>query len=167
VSNVSHVINFDVPNTPEAYTHRIGRTGRAEREGVACTFVTSSDRAWVASTESMIGSRIPRRQVEGFTPEADFQSEPQRSHGRSRTSGQARNNGQSRRNESSRRNGQPRSEGKSRGKGSSVSDTPSRRNGTSGSNGNSRRSGERQSEEQPQSRRRNTGFRPGSRRRSR
>jgi ATP-dependent RNA helicase RhlE len=40
VSGVSHVINFDVPNTPEAYTHRIGRTGRAECEGVACTFVT-------------------------------------------------------------------------------------------------------------------------------
>ena len=45
VSGVSHVINFDVPNTPEAYTHRIGRTGRAEREGMACTFVTGSDRA--------------------------------------------------------------------------------------------------------------------------
>ncbi len=51
VSGVSHVINFDVPNTPEAYTHRIGRTGpspppspppRSEREGVACTFVTGA-----------------------------------------------------------------------------------------------------------------------------
>ena len=81
VSNVSHVINFDVPNTPEAYTHRIGRTGRAEREGVACTFVTSSDRAWVASTENMIGSRIPRRQVEGFTPEADVSFEQKKSKG--------------------------------------------------------------------------------------
>ena len=66
VSGVSHVINFDVPNTPEAYTHRIGRTGRAEREGVACTFVTHDDRAWVQSTERMIGAPIPRRQVEGF-----------------------------------------------------------------------------------------------------
>lgn len=41
VSGVSHVINFDVPNTPEAYTHRIGRS---ENEGSAATFVTSGGR---------------------------------------------------------------------------------------------------------------------------
>ena len=66
VRGVSHVINFDVPNTPNAYTHRIGRTGRAEREGIACTFITTNDRGWVRDTERMIGSRIPLRQVEGF-----------------------------------------------------------------------------------------------------
>ncbi|MFP6640338.1 MAG: DEAD/DEAH box helicase [Myxococcota bacterium] len=76
VSGVSYVINFDVPNTPEAYTHRIGRTGRAELEGVACTFVTSEDRDWVRATERMIGSPIPRRQVEGFEPDVDEKSEP-------------------------------------------------------------------------------------------
>ena len=59
VNDVSHVINFDVPSTPEAYTHRIGRTGRSEQEGVACTFVTSEDRGWVHSTERMIGAPIP------------------------------------------------------------------------------------------------------------
>ena len=47
VSGVSHVINFDVPSTPEAYTHRIGRTGRSEQDGKACTFVTGEDAAWV------------------------------------------------------------------------------------------------------------------------
>jgi ATP-dependent RNA helicase RhlE len=66
VSGVSHVINFDVPNTPEAYTHRIGRTGRAELEGVACTFITTNDRGWVRDTERMIGSRIPLRPIDGF-----------------------------------------------------------------------------------------------------
>ena len=71
VSGVSHVINFDVPNTPEAYTHRIGRTGRAERQGVACTFVTKSDHGWLRATERMIGSRIPRLQVEGFEPDIE------------------------------------------------------------------------------------------------
>ena len=76
VSGVSHVINFDVPNTPEAYTHRIGRTGRAELEGVACTFVTGTDHGWVRATERMIGSPIPRRQFEGF--ELDFIARPQR-----------------------------------------------------------------------------------------
>lgn len=66
VSNVSHVINFDVPTTPEAYTHRIGRTGRAEREGQACTFVTGTDQGWLKATERMIGSPIKRLQVQGF-----------------------------------------------------------------------------------------------------
>ncbi len=66
VSGVSHVINFDVPNTPEAYTHRIGRTGRAEHEGVACTFVTGSDYAWLRDTERMIGAPIARQRVDGF-----------------------------------------------------------------------------------------------------
>jgi ATP-dependent RNA helicase RhlE len=68
VTGVSHVINFDVPNTPEAYTHRIGRTGRAEREGTACTFVTPDDRGWVIAVERMIGAPIERREVPGFDP---------------------------------------------------------------------------------------------------
>ncbi len=92
VSGVSHVINFDVPNTPEAYTHRIGRTGRAERQGVACTFVTRSDHGWVRATERMIGPPIPRQQVEGFEPAAA--ERPTRCgalHGR-RPGGQQRNN---------------------------------------------------------------------------
>jgi len=77
VSNVSYVINFDVPGTPEAYTHRIGRTGRSDKSGIACTFVTKEDRGWVRSTERMIGAPIPRRMVEGFV--ADFEDTPLRS----------------------------------------------------------------------------------------
>ena len=69
VSGVSHVINFDVPNTPEAYTHRIGRTGRSGIAGVACTFVTGADHKWLRDTERMIGAPIPRREVEGFKPD--------------------------------------------------------------------------------------------------
>ncbi|MGI9332006.1 MAG: DEAD/DEAH box helicase [Gammaproteobacteria bacterium] len=78
VIGVSHVINFDVPNTPEAYTHRIGRTGRAEREGVACTFVTGGDRDWVRATERMIGAPIPRRRIEGFESDPNERPEPRR-----------------------------------------------------------------------------------------
>jgi len=78
VSGVSHVINFDVPNTPEAYTHRIGRTGRAELEGTACTFVTGGDYSWLRATERMIGSPIQRRQVEGFEAEAELMPEKSR-----------------------------------------------------------------------------------------
>jgi ATP-dependent RNA helicase RhlE len=111
VSDVSHVINFDVPNTPEAYTHRIGRTGRSEREGVACTFVTASDRGWVRDTERMIGASIPRRQVEGFEPDTLEEPEPRRAprgNARSkRPAGQQRNSrdGSARRGRSRRRSG--------------------------------------------------------------
>ncbi len=61
VENVSHVINFDMPGTPDAYTHRIGRTGRSEKEGKAYTFVTAADHALVRAVETRVGSRITRR----------------------------------------------------------------------------------------------------------
>jgi ATP-dependent RNA helicase RhlE len=66
VQGISHVINFDVPNTPDAYTHRIGRTGRAECEGQAVTFVTRDDTAWLRATERKLGAPIARRVFEGF-----------------------------------------------------------------------------------------------------
>jgi ATP-dependent RNA helicase RhlE len=64
VEKVSHVINYDVPTTAEAYTHRIGRTGRAEREGKAVTFITDDDAQMVRAIERMIGARIERRAIE-------------------------------------------------------------------------------------------------------
>ncbi len=66
VQNVSHVVNYDVPNTPEAYTHRIGRTGRSENSGIARTFVTPDNARWLQQTERMIGEPIPRCEAEGF-----------------------------------------------------------------------------------------------------
>lgn len=66
VQKVSLVVNFDVPNTPDAYTHRIGRTGRAERSGEALTFVTSEDFGAVKDIERKLGEAIPRRKIDGF-----------------------------------------------------------------------------------------------------
>jgi ATP-dependent RNA helicase RhlE len=63
VANVSHVINFDVPDTPDAYTHRIGRTGRAERSGKAFTLVCDEERAAVRDIERKLGKPIPRRET--------------------------------------------------------------------------------------------------------
>jgi ATP-dependent RNA helicase RhlE len=104
VSNISHVINFDVPNTPEAYTHRIGRTGRSEREGTAATFVTSEDRAWVRATERMIGSPIARRTVEGFEGESiEGREQPSKGRGTSRGRGRGNSQGGSGRASSGRR----------------------------------------------------------------
>jgi len=66
VEQVSHVVNYDMPNTSDAYTHRIGRTGRAEREGKAYTFVTAGDHAMVHEVERRMGASIPRHKVEGI-----------------------------------------------------------------------------------------------------
>lgn len=57
---VSHVFNFDVPTHAEDYVHRIGRTGRAGREGTAITLASKSDGKYVTAIESMIGQPIPR-----------------------------------------------------------------------------------------------------------
>jgi ATP-dependent RNA helicase RhlE len=66
VEGISHVINFDVPNTPDAYTHRIGRTGRSERSGKACTFVTGQDRSQIRAIEARIGAEIPCVRLPAF-----------------------------------------------------------------------------------------------------
>jgi ATP-dependent RNA helicase RhlE len=66
VSLVSHVVNYDVPDTPEAYTHRIGRTGRAAKTGDAFTMVTADDELMVRRIEKILAAKIERRMVEGF-----------------------------------------------------------------------------------------------------
>jgi ATP-dependent RNA helicase RhlE len=66
VSLVSHVVNYDVPDTEEAYTHRIGRTGRARHEGDAVTFVTPADRDMIRRIERSVGERIPEVRHESF-----------------------------------------------------------------------------------------------------
>ena len=66
VASISHVINYDIPDTADAYIHRIGRTGRAEREGDAFTLITPDDDATVRTIERAVGQRIPRQTIDGF-----------------------------------------------------------------------------------------------------
>jgi ATP-dependent RNA helicase RhlE len=66
VSRISHVINYDAPDTVDAYTHRIGRTGRAERTGDAFTFVTPKDSSLVWDIENVLGEKMARRTLDGF-----------------------------------------------------------------------------------------------------
>jgi ATP-dependent RNA helicase RhlE len=66
IANVSHVINYDVPQHPEDYVHRIGRTGRAEATGDAFTIMTAEDANHVSAIERFIGQAIPREKLEGF-----------------------------------------------------------------------------------------------------
>ena len=66
VSGISHVVNYDVPDTVEAYTHRTGRTGRAEKTGEAFTFMTSADGRIIKVVERTLGQKIRREIVADF-----------------------------------------------------------------------------------------------------
>ena len=67
IQDVSHVVNYDVPQHPEDYVHRIGRTGRAQATGDAFTIMVAEDRTHVASIERFIGQKIERVKLASFT----------------------------------------------------------------------------------------------------
>ncbi|MDR4479221.1 MAG: DEAD/DEAH box helicase [Nitrospira sp.] len=60
VANIAHVINYDVPNSPEDYVHRIGRTARMRTTGRATTFVTTEDQEQLRAIERLLGQAVPR-----------------------------------------------------------------------------------------------------------
>lgn len=66
VDSISHVINFDMPDTADAYIHRIGRTGRAERSGDAFTLVTPDDNDMIRTLEKIMGHKLERQTIKGF-----------------------------------------------------------------------------------------------------
>jgi ATP-dependent RNA helicase RhlE len=70
VRGISHVINYDIPDTADAYIHRIGRTGRAEREGDAFTLITPDDDVTVRALERAVGRKLPRQTIDGFDYDA-------------------------------------------------------------------------------------------------
>jgi ATP-dependent RNA helicase RhlE len=72
VEALSHVVNFDVPNVPEDYIHRVGRTARAEATGDAFTFVSHEEEADLTAIERAVGKRLPRVTVPGF----DYANQP-------------------------------------------------------------------------------------------
>jgi len=81
VSKVSHVINFDMPDTVDAYTHRIGRTGRALQTGDAFTFAVKEDGPLLRSIEYVLGAPIERKHLAdfdygNFDPENQFSGQP-------------------------------------------------------------------------------------------
>jgi ATP-dependent RNA helicase RhlE len=72
ISSISHVINYDIPDTTDAYTHRIGRTGRAAKTGDAFTFVAREDEDMVRNIERVLGEKVERRTLKGF----DYKKRP-------------------------------------------------------------------------------------------
>ncbi|MEY3773337.1 MAG: ATP-dependent helicase RhlE [Verrucomicrobiota bacterium] len=76
VAGVSHVINYDVPEKPEDYVHRIGRTGRAQAVGDAFTLVTPENAGDIRDIQRFIGAKIPELKLEGF-PYGPFTPRPE------------------------------------------------------------------------------------------
>lgn len=66
VTGVTHVINYQVPENAEDYVHRIGRTGRAQKEGDAFTILAADELPYAEAVERMIGQTVERRKLEGF-----------------------------------------------------------------------------------------------------
>ncbi|HEY5753059.1 MAG TPA: DEAD/DEAH box helicase [Chthoniobacterales bacterium] len=67
IAGVSHVVNYDVPQHPEDYVHRIGRTGRAQNVGDAFTLVTADEAKAMQDIERFIGQKVPRLKLENFS----------------------------------------------------------------------------------------------------
>ncbi len=72
VEALSHVVNFDVPEMPDSYIHRVGRTARASMTGDAITFVSPDEESDLRAIEKAVGKRIPRLMLEGF----DYNAKP-------------------------------------------------------------------------------------------
>jgi len=93
IANVTHVINFDVPEHAEDYVHRIGRTGRAQRDGDAATIVAPDEQAKLDAIEKFIDQKITQRKLDGFNYfhepiiRSETKAEPKR---RKRNSGSSR-----------------------------------------------------------------------------
>jgi len=76
IDQLPHVVNFELPNVPEDYVHRIGRTGRAGAEGEAISLVCVDEEGFLADIERLIKRPLPRETVAGFEPDPHEKPEP-------------------------------------------------------------------------------------------
>jgi ATP-dependent RNA helicase RhlE len=97
IDSLSHVINYELPNVPEQYVHRIGRTGRAGASGIAYSFCDIEEKAYLKDIEKVIGKKIPVIEEHPF-PLVDFNPppKPKQPQGRGGREGGGRSQGQSR-----------------------------------------------------------------------
>jgi len=76
IDDLPHVVNYEIPNIPEDYVHRIGRTGRAGKEGQAVNLVCLDEEGFMAEIERFTKQTIPVQPLEGYGPEPDEKAEP-------------------------------------------------------------------------------------------
>lgn len=101
IDQLPHVVNFELPNVPEDYVHRIGRTGRAGNEGEAVSLVCIDEHKLLKDIERLLKSEIPKVTLDGYEPDPTIKAEPIKNgrggNGRSqpRRQGEGRNRGKS------------------------------------------------------------------------
>lgn len=139
ISCLPHVVNFELPNVPEDYVHRIGRTGRAGEEGLACSLVSADERNLLKDIETLLKKPIPVQKIDGFdTNQEDAKEDAKKqSRGRGGRSGGGRGRGQG-------GGGRNRNGGENRDGGQG---NRSRRSGGAGGNRNRNRNRSRQRSE--------------------
>ena len=76
IDQLPHVVNFELPNVPEDYVHRIGRTGRAGMQGEAVSLVCVDENGFLRDIERLIKREIPKEIIPGFAPHASEKPEP-------------------------------------------------------------------------------------------
>ena len=127
IDQLPQVVNFELPNVPEDYVHRIGRTGRAGSSGAAISLVDEEETKYLKDIEKLIKREIPKVRVEGFEPPSKIEPEPPRLF-----RGQQPNRGEGA--------GKPAGQGKARGAGQNASAS---RGGANGRSGQARNAGAR------------------------
>jgi ATP-dependent RNA helicase RhlE len=129
IDQLPHVVNYDLPNVPEDYVHRIGRTGRAGNEGQAVSLVCIDEHGLLGDIERLLKRELPRVVIPGYEPDPSIRAEPIKMGGNGRNSG--RNNGQR---SNSQRNSQGKGQKKAGSRGAPV--RGSRASHTKPANGN-------------------------------
>ncbi len=114
IDQLPHVVNFELPNVPEDYVHRIGRTGRAGNEGEAMSLVCVDEHKLLRDIERLLKREIPRDVIDGFAPDPSIKAEPI-PNGRN-GAGRGGRNGGGQRNRAGARGGQGRAQGNGQGR---------------------------------------------------
>jgi ATP-dependent RNA helicase RhlE len=105
IDQLPHVVNFELPNVPEDYVHRIGRTGRAGTKGEAVSLVCVDEHELLKNIEKFTKSEIPKVEIEAFKPDPSIQAEPIQN---GRGGGQKRGNGGNRNNRNTNNSNKPK-----------------------------------------------------------
>jgi ATP-dependent RNA helicase RhlE len=130
IDQLPHVVNFELPNVPEDYVHRIGRTGRAGNEGEALSLVCVDERDYLRDIEKVLHREIPKVVIPGFEPNSAIKAEPITRGGKQRSGGAGRpQRGHGAERDQSRQQGRhqrPASGSPARAGGRSSSHAPSR-----------------------------------------
>lgn len=87
IDQLPHVVNFELPDVPEDYVHRIGRTGRAGNEGVAVSLVCVDEHKLLNDIERLLKRKLPKVVLEGYEPDPTLRAEPLKQRGRGRNGG--------------------------------------------------------------------------------